>query len=132
MATLDVFPKGLYIEKAMEVAREELTRECDYVVEAENQRRFKALVGDSEFFYVPGACPLQPDCPRAGGLCGCGGWSTAFPPPPLPAPGFRGMVVKPTAAKASSPCPSGWSWVSLRVMGCDVQTWCQTCPPKRC
>jgi hypothetical protein len=53
MDTLDVFPKGLYIDKAMDVARAELTRECDYVVEAENQRRFKALVGDSEFFYVP-------------------------------------------------------------------------------
>lgn len=53
MDTLDVFPKGLYVDKAMEVARAELTRECDYVVEAENQRRFKALVGDSEFFYVP-------------------------------------------------------------------------------
>jgi hypothetical protein len=64
MATLDVFPKGLYIEKAMEVARAELTRECNYVLEAENQRKFKALVGDSQYFYVPGVCTYLPlRCP---------------------------------------------------------------------
>ena len=51
--TLDIFPRGLYIENAMEVAREELKRECNYVFEAENQRQYKALVGDSQYFVVP-------------------------------------------------------------------------------
>ena len=54
--TLDVFPRGLYIESAMAIAKEELKRECDYVIEAENQRRYKALIGDSPYFVVPGLC----------------------------------------------------------------------------
>ncbi len=51
---MDVFPKGLYIEDAMQFARQELTLECDYEHEAENQEKYRALIGDSKFFYVPG------------------------------------------------------------------------------
>ena len=35
------------------MAKEELSRECDYELEAANQKRFRDLVLDSEGFYVP-------------------------------------------------------------------------------
>ena len=49
----DVLPKGLYLDAMVEVAREELSHECDYVREADAQERFKALVGDDPDFVVP-------------------------------------------------------------------------------
>ncbi|KAK8967337.1 hypothetical protein KSP40_PGU005406 [Platanthera guangdongensis] len=49
----NLIPKGLYIDRAMKVAREELSKECDYVLEAANQKRFRRLLSDSDGFYVP-------------------------------------------------------------------------------
>lgn len=49
----NLIPKGLFIERAVKVAREELSRECDYALEAANQKRFQRLLSDSEGFYVP-------------------------------------------------------------------------------
>lgn len=37
----------------LQVAKEELSRECDYVLEATNQKRFRELLSSSEGFYVP-------------------------------------------------------------------------------
>ncbi|PIA60600.1 hypothetical protein AQUCO_00300238v1 [Aquilegia coerulea] len=51
----NLIPKGLYLDKAMEVSEEELSRECDYELEANNQKRFRALLSDAEGFYVPDA-----------------------------------------------------------------------------
>lgn len=49
----NLIPKGLFIEKAMKVAKEELSRECDYELEATNQKRFRNLLFDAKGFYVP-------------------------------------------------------------------------------
>lgn len=35
------------------MAKEELARECDYILEAQNQKRFRKLIANSEGFYVP-------------------------------------------------------------------------------
>lgn len=35
---------GLYVDEVIDVAREELSRECDYVLEAANQKKFRELV----------------------------------------------------------------------------------------
>lgn len=37
----------------MKVAKEELSRECDYDLEASNQKRFCSLLSDTKGFYVP-------------------------------------------------------------------------------
>ncbi|ONK61421.1 uncharacterized protein A4U43_C08F29730 [Asparagus officinalis] len=47
----NLIPEGLFLDRAIKVAKEELARECDYVLEAGNQKRFRELV--SEGFYVP-------------------------------------------------------------------------------
>lgn len=39
--------------KIFKVAKEELSRECDYELEAANQRRFRDLLAGREGFYVP-------------------------------------------------------------------------------
>ncbi|KAG7032443.1 Protein ABC transporter 1, mitochondrial [Cucurbita argyrosperma subsp. argyrosperma] len=49
----NLIPKGLYLDRAMKVAKDELSRECDYVLEATNQKRFRDLLFNSEGFYVP-------------------------------------------------------------------------------
>lgn len=49
----NLIPKGLYLERAMKVAKEELSRECDYLLEAENQKRFHDLLSNAQGFYVP-------------------------------------------------------------------------------
>ncbi|KAL6223320.1 hypothetical protein ACLB2K_006707 [Fragaria x ananassa] len=49
----NLIPKGLYLESAMKVAKEELSRECNYELEAESQKRFRALLYDAQGFYVP-------------------------------------------------------------------------------
>jgi predicted unusual protein kinase regulating ubiquinone biosynthesis (AarF/ABC1/UbiB family) len=38
---------------AIQVAKQELARECDYVLEASNQKRYKELLSGSDGFYVP-------------------------------------------------------------------------------
>ena len=35
------------------MAKEELSRECDYELEAKNQKRFRYLLSDMDGFYVP-------------------------------------------------------------------------------
>ncbi|GLU07140.1 hypothetical protein SLE2022_241080 [Rubroshorea leprosula] len=51
----NLIPKGLYLDRAMKVAREELSRECDYELEAANQKRFRNLLSNAnaEGYYVP-------------------------------------------------------------------------------
>jgi aarF domain-containing kinase len=57
VSVANIFPKGMYLENAAEVAKRELTLECDYAREAAQQARFGALVaGDAEaaaLFRVP-------------------------------------------------------------------------------
>ncbi|KAH9731069.1 protein ABC transporter 1 [Citrus sinensis] len=49
----NLIPKGLYLDSAMKVAREELSRECDYEMEAANQKRFRDVLSNAKGFYVP-------------------------------------------------------------------------------
>ncbi|EOX95485.1 Ubiquinone biosynthesis protein coq-8 [Theobroma cacao] len=49
----NLIPEGLYLDRAMKVAKEELSRECDYNLEASNQKRFCDLLSSREGFYVP-------------------------------------------------------------------------------
>lgn len=37
----------------MQVAKEELARECDYEIEAESQKLFRDLLSETPGFYVP-------------------------------------------------------------------------------
>ncbi|KAM3239878.1 hypothetical protein ACQJBY_053520 [Aegilops geniculata] len=49
----NLIPKGLFLDRAIKVAKLELARECDYFLEASNQKRYKELLSDSEGYYVP-------------------------------------------------------------------------------
>ncbi|TXG63178.1 hypothetical protein EZV62_010172 [Acer yangbiense] len=49
----NLIPKGLYLDSAMKVAKEELSRECDYVLESANQKRFRKMLSSANGFYVP-------------------------------------------------------------------------------
>ncbi|KAA8549006.1 hypothetical protein F0562_000690 [Nyssa sinensis] len=49
----NLIPEKLFLDRAMKVAKEELSRECDYELEAENQRRFRNLLSNANGFYVP-------------------------------------------------------------------------------
>ncbi|CAI0470133.1 unnamed protein product [Linum tenue] len=49
----NLIPEGLYLDRAMKVAKEELSRECDYILEAANQKRFRDLIANRKGFYVP-------------------------------------------------------------------------------
>ncbi|OMO64159.1 hypothetical protein CCACVL1_22005 [Corchorus capsularis] len=49
----NLIPEGLYLDRAIKVAKEELSRECDYELEASNQKRFWDLLSGREGFYVP-------------------------------------------------------------------------------
>jgi aarF domain-containing kinase len=47
-------PKGLYLDQLLSVARDELKVECDYIAEADKQRRFRELFHDeTDHVYVP-------------------------------------------------------------------------------
>lgn len=46
-------PDHLNFFDVMKVAKDELSRECDYELEAANQKRFRELLSDSKGFYVP-------------------------------------------------------------------------------
>ncbi|KJH52461.1 ABC1 family protein [Dictyocaulus viviparus] len=48
-----LFPKGLFLENFIEVARKELAEECDYLREARAMRKFRELLAGSKDFYVP-------------------------------------------------------------------------------
>ncbi|KAF3775854.1 Atypical kinase [Nymphaea thermarum] len=49
----NLLPKGLFLDRAMKVAKDELSRECDYELEAANQKRFRDLLSNLDGFYVP-------------------------------------------------------------------------------
>ncbi|KAF1880321.1 hypothetical protein Lal_00048957 [Lupinus albus] len=49
----NLIPEGLYLDRAIKVAKEELSRECDYKLEAASQKRFRDLLAGMEGFYVP-------------------------------------------------------------------------------
>ncbi|KAF5937235.1 hypothetical protein HYC85_024741 [Camellia sinensis] len=49
----NLIPERLFLDRAMKVAKEELSRECDYELEATNQRRFRDLLSNTKGFYVP-------------------------------------------------------------------------------
>ncbi|XP_065112246.1 atypical kinase COQ8A, mitochondrial [Paramisgurnus dabryanus] len=49
----NALPEGLFPEHLMDVMRRELTLECDYIREAKCARKFKELLKDHPFFYVP-------------------------------------------------------------------------------
>ena len=52
LTVANFLPPGLYLDSLIDVAREELSGECDYVREAEAQERFRALVGADPSFEV--------------------------------------------------------------------------------
>lgn len=49
----NALPEGLFPEHLIDVMRRELALECDYVREAQCARKFKELLKDHPFFYVP-------------------------------------------------------------------------------
>ncbi|KAI7748431.1 hypothetical protein M8C21_007589 [Ambrosia artemisiifolia] len=49
----NLIPEGLYLDRAMKVAKEELSRECDYELESSNQKTFRELLLNVDGFYVP-------------------------------------------------------------------------------
>ncbi|XP_078161004.1 ABC transporter 1 [Carex rostrata] len=49
----NLIPKGLFLDSAIKVAKLELARECDYILEAQSQKRFRELLSGNEGFYVP-------------------------------------------------------------------------------
>lgn len=49
----NLLPKGFYLDQAMKVAKVELARECNYELEAANQKRFRELLSGADGFYVP-------------------------------------------------------------------------------
>lgn len=49
----NLIPEGLYLDRAMKVAKEELSRECDYELESSNQKTFRKLLSNVDGFYVP-------------------------------------------------------------------------------
>uniref|UniRef100_A0A0N4Z1N3 ABC1 domain-containing protein n=1 Tax=Parastrongyloides trichosuri TaxID=131310 RepID=A0A0N4Z1N3_PARTI len=52
-----LFPKGMFLDNFVEVARRELKMECDYERELRAIEKFRELIGDSEDFYVPKPYP---------------------------------------------------------------------------
>ena len=48
-----LLPKGLYLDKTIQVARTELAWECDYIREAECIRKFGDLLADDPNYTVP-------------------------------------------------------------------------------
>lgn len=55
LRTSAILPRGLYLNNTISVFRGELADECDYVLEAENQRKMKRFLEDQneQFFEVP-------------------------------------------------------------------------------
>ncbi|XP_045509866.1 atypical kinase COQ8B, mitochondrial isoform X3 [Colias croceus] len=49
----NVFPKGMFIDNVVEVAKKELAWEVDYIREAECTRKFKRLLAPFPEYYVP-------------------------------------------------------------------------------
>ncbi|CAH8474757.1 unnamed protein product [Schistosoma turkestanicum] len=53
LSRFNLLPRGLFAEKAIEVARKELRAECDYLLEAVYGKRFTQLLEDDPVFQVP-------------------------------------------------------------------------------
>lgn len=53
MKMWNLFPKGMFLENLMTVAKRELAWEVDYLREAECTKKFKAILTGYEGFYVP-------------------------------------------------------------------------------
>lgn len=53
LSVLRVAPPGLYLDRIIDVAREELAEECDYTLEAGYQARFHSLLAGDPDFLVP-------------------------------------------------------------------------------
>ncbi|XP_075904528.1 atypical kinase COQ8A, mitochondrial-like [Nelusetta ayraudi] len=49
----NALPEGLFPEHLIDVMRRELTLECDYIREAQCLKKFRELLKDHPFFYVP-------------------------------------------------------------------------------
>lgn len=49
----NALPEGLFPDHLIDVMRRELALECDYIREAECARKFRELLKDDPFFYVP-------------------------------------------------------------------------------
>ncbi|EPS70264.1 hypothetical protein M569_04492, partial [Genlisea aurea] len=49
----NLIPQKLFLDNAMKVAKEELSRECNYDLEARSQKMFRNLLENTEGFYVP-------------------------------------------------------------------------------
>uniref|UniRef100_A0A3Q4I4K5 Atypical kinase COQ8A, mitochondrial n=1 Tax=Neolamprologus brichardi TaxID=32507 RepID=A0A3Q4I4K5_NEOBR len=49
----NALPEGLFPEHLIDVMRKELALECDYIREAQCARKFRELLKDHPFFYVP-------------------------------------------------------------------------------
>mmetsp|Transcript_2659 Transcript_2659/g.8050 ORF Transcript_2659/g.8050 Transcript_2659/m.8050 type:complete len:638 (-) Transcript_2659:38-1951(-) len=57
-AVTGIFPRGLHIDRIIEVMKDELSEECDYEGEARHQTRFRELLGDeTNSFFVPAVIP---------------------------------------------------------------------------
>ena len=67
----DLLPRGLYVDHAAKVAKEELTLECDYEYEMNSQLRMARLLRDDPHWKVPEVIEE---------LCGKGVLTTAFAP----------------------------------------------------
>lgn len=57
LSVLNVAPPGLFLDRIIDVAREELAEECDYTLEASYQSKFRELLADDERFAVPAVVP---------------------------------------------------------------------------
>ncbi|KAL1509253.1 hypothetical protein ABEB36_004018 [Hypothenemus hampei] len=53
MKMWNIFPKGMFLENLMAVAKRELAWEVDYLREAECTKKFKTILKNYEHFYVP-------------------------------------------------------------------------------
>ncbi|KAG4305674.1 hypothetical protein PORY_001230 [Pneumocystis oryctolagi] len=52
-----LLPKGLYLDRTIDIARKELVWECDYEREADCIRRFQTFFKDDDAFFVPKVIP---------------------------------------------------------------------------
>lgn len=53
-----IFPKGLFIDRIVEVMKEELREECEYSKEIQHQEKFRRLLADDQdSFFVPKTYP---------------------------------------------------------------------------
>eukprot|EP01091_Cochliopodium_minus_P003660 TRINITY_DN13635_c0_g1_i1.p1 TRINITY_DN13635_c0_g1~~TRINITY_DN13635_c0_g1_i1.p1 ORF type:complete len:664 (+),score=215.55 TRINITY_DN13635_c0_g1_i1:130-1992(+) len=53
----NLIPKGMYLDTSLNVAKEELSLECNYLLESQNQMTFRSLLKDDPFFNVPKTFP---------------------------------------------------------------------------